>query len=63
MWGAQCGEPSQKLRTASVLRGRQCGVGLGRRHIGPRRASANPVSLCIPMACEEDKQVTREEHN
>uniref|UniRef100_A0A5K3F4G9 Amidase domain-containing protein n=1 Tax=Mesocestoides corti TaxID=53468 RepID=A0A5K3F4G9_MESCO len=22
-------------------------------------AAANPVSLCVPMACEEDKQPTR----
>uniref|UniRef100_A0A5K3G2A7 Uncharacterized protein n=1 Tax=Mesocestoides corti TaxID=53468 RepID=A0A5K3G2A7_MESCO len=25
-------------------------------------ASANPVSLCVPMTCEEDKQPTREGH-
>uniref|UniRef100_A0A5K3EHG6 Uncharacterized protein n=1 Tax=Mesocestoides corti TaxID=53468 RepID=A0A5K3EHG6_MESCO len=25
-------------------------------------ATANPVSLCVPMACEEDKQPTREGH-
>uniref|UniRef100_A0A5K3F3Y0 Uncharacterized protein n=1 Tax=Mesocestoides corti TaxID=53468 RepID=A0A5K3F3Y0_MESCO len=62
MWGAQCKEPSQKLRTASLLRGRQCGVGSGRRHVG-HLASANPVSLCDPMACQEDKQLTREGHD
>uniref|UniRef100_A0A5K3EWM5 Secreted protein n=1 Tax=Mesocestoides corti TaxID=53468 RepID=A0A5K3EWM5_MESCO len=25
-------------------------------------AAANPVSLCVPLACEEDKQPTREGH-
>uniref|UniRef100_A0A5K3FE83 Secreted protein n=1 Tax=Mesocestoides corti TaxID=53468 RepID=A0A5K3FE83_MESCO len=25
-------------------------------------ASANPVSLCVPMSCEKDKQPTREGH-
>uniref|UniRef100_A0A5K3FGU6 Ovule protein n=1 Tax=Mesocestoides corti TaxID=53468 RepID=A0A5K3FGU6_MESCO len=27
-----------------------------------RLASANSVSLCVPMTCEEDKQPTREGH-
>uniref|UniRef100_A0A5K3FU84 AAI domain-containing protein n=1 Tax=Mesocestoides corti TaxID=53468 RepID=A0A5K3FU84_MESCO len=26
-------------------------------------AAANPVSLCVPMACEEDKQPTKEGHD
>uniref|UniRef100_A0A5K3G2P4 Transposase n=1 Tax=Mesocestoides corti TaxID=53468 RepID=A0A5K3G2P4_MESCO len=26
-------------------------------------AAVNPVSLCNPMACEEDKQPTREGHD
>uniref|UniRef100_A0A5K3FVP2 Uncharacterized protein n=1 Tax=Mesocestoides corti TaxID=53468 RepID=A0A5K3FVP2_MESCO len=25
--------------------------------------AANPVSVCVPMACEEGKQPTREEHD
>uniref|UniRef100_A0A5K3FWA2 AcnX domain-containing protein n=1 Tax=Mesocestoides corti TaxID=53468 RepID=A0A5K3FWA2_MESCO len=26
-------------------------------------AAANPVSLCVPMACEKDKQPIREGHD
>uniref|UniRef100_A0A5K3G3C2 SCP domain-containing protein n=1 Tax=Mesocestoides corti TaxID=53468 RepID=A0A5K3G3C2_MESCO len=41
----QCGEPIRKLRAASLLRGRQCGVGSGRRHVGPPGLSQSRVSL------------------
>uniref|UniRef100_A0A5K3F4G7 RUN domain-containing protein n=1 Tax=Mesocestoides corti TaxID=53468 RepID=A0A5K3F4G7_MESCO len=41
----QCEEPSQKLRAASLLRGRQCGVGSGRRHVGPPGRSQSCFSL------------------
>uniref|UniRef100_A0A5K3FWU0 Uncharacterized protein n=1 Tax=Mesocestoides corti TaxID=53468 RepID=A0A5K3FWU0_MESCO len=54
----QCKQPSQKLRTASFLRGRQCGVGLGRRHGGPLGLSKS-VFFCVPMACGKGRQPTR----
>uniref|UniRef100_A0A5K3FIJ6 Uncharacterized protein n=1 Tax=Mesocestoides corti TaxID=53468 RepID=A0A5K3FIJ6_MESCO len=41
----ECGEPIRKLRAASLLRGRHCGVGLGRRHVGPPGRSQSRVSL------------------
>uniref|UniRef100_A0A5K3EXH2 Uncharacterized protein n=1 Tax=Mesocestoides corti TaxID=53468 RepID=A0A5K3EXH2_MESCO len=57
----QCGEPSHKLRTAILLRGRQLGTCRG-ADILNHLASANPVSLCIPMAFGEVRQPTREGH-
>uniref|UniRef100_A0A5K3FYB9 Uncharacterized protein n=1 Tax=Mesocestoides corti TaxID=53468 RepID=A0A5K3FYB9_MESCO len=37
-------EPNQKLRTALLLRGRQCGDGSGRRNIGP---CLSQPALCL----------------
>uniref|UniRef100_A0A5K3EYD2 Transposase n=1 Tax=Mesocestoides corti TaxID=53468 RepID=A0A5K3EYD2_MESCO len=57
----QCGGPSQKLRTASLQRGGSVASGQGADMLD-YVASANPVSLCDPMACGKRRQPTREEH-
>ncbi|VDD80023.1 unnamed protein product [Mesocestoides corti] len=62
----QCGELSQQLRTASLLRRRQFGVGSGRRHVGPPGLTQSCVSafqwLARKISSQPEKDTTEEQY-